>query len=64
MYLFAPIRILVTNMSQFANKRRDVMWHIPSRYEDEMAKKSTVVSCRYAYIYVHALRLLHMYNTS
>ena len=41
MYL-APIRILVTNMSQFASERRDVSWHIPSKYEDELAKVSSV----------------------
>lgn len=48
MYTFPVFihRILVMNMMQFANSGRDIQWHIPNKYEDNMSKKSTVVSRR------------------
>ena len=36
------IRLLVDNVVSFTNK--PVNWHIPSRFSQEMASKSTVVS--------------------
>lgn len=31
-------------LGQFSSQKKDVQWHLPSAYSNEMAMKSTVVS--------------------
>ena len=39
----------------------EVVWHIPSRYSEEMAQKSEVVSIYiHIYIYIYRIELLHL----
>ena len=36
-------RILVQQMEKFSTQKKDVLWHIPFLYSEEMSMKSTVV---------------------
>ncbi|XP_065912891.1 uncharacterized protein [Dysidea avara] len=36
-------RVLVQRLEQFSSQKRDVQWHLPSAYSNEMSMKSTVV---------------------
>lgn len=37
-------RILIQHMPEFKNQDKDVVWHIPHQYTQQMAQKSAVVS--------------------
>lgn len=42
--IFYVCRILVENMERFKKEVQNVTWHIPSKFQKEMATKSVVVS--------------------
>lgn len=45
--LLPPIcahRILVQHMPEFKEQAKEVVWHIPNKYAQKLAERSTVVS--------------------
>lgn len=42
--MFCTHRILVQHMPEFKEQAKGVVWHIPNKYAQQMAEKSTVVS--------------------
>ena len=40
-------RILAQHMPEFKNQAKDVVWHIPNKYTQQMAQKSAVVSFKF-----------------
>ena len=55
-------RILVQHMPEFKNQAKDVVWHIPNQYTQQMAQTSAVVSFNF-FVKVIVLAFIILFAT-